>query len=196
MPQRWNGVTEQEKLSSQRQGWSFRKTGIRNDKLDQYDVLDRERAAGVAENSLSLQNEAELKAKTKELRAELKRVPNDDLKAEISQNVKLIESGQDGRRKWALHKKAIDLEMKRLKESELSGVRVHGRRKTTRRAEDSEKASSAAFKAELLSDAAVQTRSPFIQLSMDDGVGPSVCSDPMELELDNCGECPLTFRCR
>lgn len=126
MPRRWNGVSEREKLSSQRQGWSFRKAGIRNDKLDQYDALDQERAAGVAENSLSLQTEAELKAKTKDLRAELKRTPNNELKAEICQNAKLIERGQDGRRKWALRKKAIDLEMKGLKESELSGVRVHG----------------------------------------------------------------------
>jgi hypothetical protein len=84
MPRRWNGVAEREKLSSQRQGWTFRKAGIRNYKLDEYDALDRERTAGIAENGLSIQKEAELKVQTKDLRAELKRALNEEIKAEIS----------------------------------------------------------------------------------------------------------------
>jgi hypothetical protein len=138
MPHQWNGVTEREKLSSQRSSSSHRKKGIRDNQLEAYEKLIQERTAGINQNGESLKREATLKTETKALRAQLRDERCPDLKEKLSEMITEIERGKQGRRDWALQKKILDGEIQVLKDGGLSGVRVNGRRQTSQQVDNGE----------------------------------------------------------
>jgi hypothetical protein len=132
MPHRWNGVTEREKLSSQRNKWSHVQKSLRDSQLSLFDDLTKELDIGNSRNQESLDSEKGLLVEVKDIRAMLKLEKRPDLKVELDGKLKEVEAGKVGRRQWAVRKKEITTELKALKDNGLAGARVNGRRKSDR----------------------------------------------------------------
>jgi hypothetical protein len=64
MRHRWNGSSEREKLSAQRQQWKIRKAVVRRDQLTGYDSLKAERDSGNHEHKESVEREKTIQSRS------------------------------------------------------------------------------------------------------------------------------------
>jgi hypothetical protein len=72
MRHRWNGSSEREKLSAQRQQWKIRKAVVRRDQLTGYDSLKAERDSGNQEHKESVEREKTIQMQIKSLQGDPK----------------------------------------------------------------------------------------------------------------------------
>ncbi|KAF8834389.1 hypothetical protein BDN67DRAFT_587075 [Paxillus ammoniavirescens] len=125
---RWNGATERQKLNTQRQAHVSQKTSNREAHLAQYSELQTERSTGVAANKDSLARQKHIEEEL----AEARKSKAPELIKQIACLRQQQENEKELRRAWAIRQKEIDAEIQSLKDGELSGVRLNGRRKAQR----------------------------------------------------------------
>jgi chromosome segregation ATPase len=133
MRHRWNGSSEREKLSAQRQQWKIRKAVVRRDQLTGYDSLKAERDSGNQEHKESVEREKTIQMQIKSLQGDLKLDRRrTDLQEQINSLRRDVDEEKSLRREWTIRRTAIDVEIGQLKKGPLSGARILGRRPAER----------------------------------------------------------------
>ncbi|KAJ7894076.1 hypothetical protein B0H13DRAFT_1886133 [Mycena leptocephala] len=133
MPHRWNGSAEREKLPAQRKKSKMNGSAVRRDQLTNYDSLKADRESGVQEKQgfprAQRALESQIKSIQKEMRLDSHRT---DLKEQVNELRKDVEEEKSLRRKWTTRRGIIDGELAQLRQGELAGVRIQGRRPAER----------------------------------------------------------------
>ncbi|KAF7976474.1 hypothetical protein HWV62_6741 [Athelia sp. TMB] len=133
MPRRWNGSSEREHLNTLRRKWSARKTSERSENLAIYDELQEEKTRLHTLIKSSLASQKEIDANMKLLRHGH---PGQRASQGDEENLNTLrienENEKEARRTLRAKQKEVDQQIKALKDNELDGVRLNGRRKSTR----------------------------------------------------------------
>ncbi|KAJ7802460.1 hypothetical protein B0H13DRAFT_2496433, partial [Mycena leptocephala] len=120
MPHRWNGSAEREKLAAQR-------------KKSKMNSLKADRESGVQENKDSLERQRALESQIKSIQEEMRLDSHrTDLKEQVNELRKDVEEEKSLRREWTIRRGIIDGELAELRQGELAGVRIQGRRPAER----------------------------------------------------------------
>lgn len=131
MPRRWNGSSEREHLSTQRQKWNSRKTNICDGQLATYDELQQEKTVKRVLVKDSLVSQKALDAQIEVLR---RGQPGKRRSTGDEENLKVMRSEssneKDMRRELRARLKEINQDIAALKDGALSGTHLNGRRKS------------------------------------------------------------------